>query len=209
MIAFCDGGCTGNGKSNACASFATIVVAQNEIIEIYGKVIDREYLLVSDSLQTNNTYVKPSNNRGEMLAIIHTLMELLKHVDTDATAKIASDATAKVASDATFEIISDSQICLNTLLTWLRTRLAKGTEREMKNFDLVMIAWNLYKRFNGTCKLTHTRGHLKAPVSSSTRDKMIFEGNKRVDKLASYAIENSSSELNINRYVRTSCESIW
>ena len=193
MIAFCDGGCTGNGKSNACASFATIVVAQNEIIEIYGKVIDREYLLVSDSLQTNNTYVKPSNNRGEMLAIIHTLMELLKHVDTNAT----------------FEIISDSQICLNTLLTWLPTRLAKGTEREMKNFDLVMIAWNLYKRFNGTCKLTHTRGHLKAPVSSSTRDKMIFEGNKRVDKLASYAIENSSSELNINRYVRTSCESIW
>ena len=193
MIAFCDGGCTGNGKSNACASFATIVVAQNEIIEIYGKVIDREYLLISDSLQTNNTYVKPSNNRGEMLAIIHTLMELLKHVDTNAT----------------FEIISDSQICLNTLLTWLPTRLAKGTEREMKNFDLVMIAWNLYKRFNGTCKLTHTRGHLKAPVSSSTRDKMIFEGNKRVDKLASYAIENSSSELNINRYVRTSCESIW
>ena len=193
MIAFCDGGCTGNGKSNACASFATIVVAQNEIIEIYGKVIDREYLLISDSLQTNNTYVKPSNNRGEMLAIIHTLMELLKHVDTNAT----------------FEIISDSQICLNTLLTWLPTRLAKGTEREMKNFDLVMIAWNLYKRFNGTCKLTHTRGHLKAPVSSSTRDKMIFEGNTRVDKLASYAIENSSSELNINRYVRTSCESIW
>lgn len=193
MIAFCDGGCTGNGKSNACASFATIVVAQNEIIEIYGKVIDREYLLVSDSLQTNNTYVKPSNNRGEMLAIIHTLMELSKHIDTDVT----------------FEIISDSQICLNTLLTWLPTRLAKGTEREMKNFDLVMIAWNLYKRFNGTCKLTHTRGHLKAPVSSSTRDKMIFEGNKRVDKLASYAIENSSSELNINRYVRTSCESIW
>jgi ribonuclease HI len=199
-IAFCDGGCTGNGKSNARASFATIVVTPTEITEIYGSVIDREYTLVDDHLQTTDTHVNPSNNRGEMLAIIHTLLELLKYADA------AADAAANTAK---FEVISDSQICLNTLLSWLPTRLAKGTEKELKNFDLVMIAWKIYNKFAGTCKLTHTKGHLKKPISNSIRDRMIFEGNNRVDKLASYAIENSGSELNINRYVRPSCESIW
>jgi uracil-DNA glycosylase len=177
VVAFSDGSCPLNGKPGARASFAALVTgAQFGAAVIRGEVCPTEYAFLDEDdpergIRETQTLVAPSNNRGELLGIIYAFLALLR-----------GRAVGRV------ELISDSEISVNTLLDWLPKRLKKKTERDLKNYDLVMIAWRLLGllREQAACVvLTHTRSHQKPPPTSApSRVRFVWKGNDMADKHA-------------------------
>lgn len=169
MLVFTDGGCIGNGKSNAKASYA---VYMNDTI-IRGNVMPYEYMYGSDGLVCNNKQVSPSNNRGELLSLIHAFIEILNNEVND------------------YIVYSDSQICVKTINEWYPNRLRKGTVHEFKNLDLVQILMDVYNKVKERCniKIVHTRGHQKISKNMTDEQKKIIGGNDIVDRYASSVLK--------------------
>ena len=178
VIAFSDGSCPRNGKPGARASFAAIVTgAQFGATILRGEVSPTEYAFIDDDNPergirgTPARPVAPSNNRGELLGIIYAFLALLR-----------GRALGRV------ELVSDSEISINTLEIWLPARLKKKTSRDLKNYDLVMIAWRLLELLRvqaATVILTHTRSHQKPPPASApSRERFIWKGNDMADRHA-------------------------
>jgi ribonuclease HI len=123
--------------------------------------------------------VSPSNNRGELLGIIYAMNYFLNEY-----------------AYGCIEIISDSNISINTLTDWLPTRLANGTEHELKNFDLVMIAWNLLNRLRKQAlhvKFTHCKAHQPTPADDTPRERFIHMGNGLADYHATEVLKQRPS----------------
>ena len=189
-FAFTDGGCIKNGKSNAVASFSALI----EGATIRGLVKPYEYKFIDENdLERGicNTEVKivPTNNRGEILGLIYGFLGLLIE-----------------GSCGEINIWSDSKICVNTLLTWLPNRIKKGTEKELKNYDLVMIAWKLLELLRKqaiTVNIHHINSHTKEPPATAKKiDKFVWKGNHMADRNSTIALSegfkiiNGSAKLN-------------
>jgi uracil DNA glycosylase/ribonuclease HI len=182
-IAFSDGSCSLNGKPGARASFAALLTgAQFGAAVIRGEVCPAEYAFIDEQrpalgIRATKVRAPPSNNRGELLGVIYALLALLRGC-----------AVGRV------ELISDSEICVKTLLEWLPARLKKGTERELKNYDLVAIAWRLLgllREQAASVAITHMRSHQKPPPESAPRrERFIHRGNALADEHAALALKN-------------------
>lgn len=176
VVAFSDGACIHNGKPNAVASFSAVVIgAQFALTAIYGKVPSVKY---TDAMKLTHEPIMPSNNRGEVLGIIYVFLTLLH---------------GRAAGHV--EIWSDSLITVNTLNKWLPARIQKNTAHELKNYDLLMIAWKLLLELRAkTTSVTigHTRSHEPAPhKNSSIKEQIIWKGNHTADKYASRALSST------------------
>lgn len=170
-IVFTDGSCPKNGKPDARATFAVLLsggVFRNTIVR--GEIEPFEYEYVNGSMIPTNKPCKPSNNRGELFGLIYAFIYLLKAPMT-----------------VPIEVVSDSKICLQTLLVYLPKRLEQNTEEELKNYDLVKIAYALYRQIPNI-KLTHVNSHKKMPdASAPIREKLLHKGNDIVDRHAAAA----------------------
>ena len=175
-FAFTDGGCSKNGKKNAVASFSALI----EGVTVRGIVKPFEYKFVDEKnlekgICIQNVKVQPSNNRGELLGLVYGFLSLL-----------IEGACGEI------NVWTDSKICVNTLLTWLPNRLKKGTEKELKNFDLIMIAWKLLNALRNQAiivNIHHINSHTKEPpLSAPKSEKFIWRGNFLADKNASLAL---------------------
>jgi uracil-DNA glycosylase len=188
-IVFTDGSCPKNGDSDAEASFALGVLSGPlKHVWVAGRVAPQEYKLVdSNNLARGfkpvpETKAVPTNNRGEYLAWCWALLLLLR---------------GKVVGRT--EIVSDSDLFIQTMKTWLPARRCKGTEKKLKNYDLIYIAdallhrlreGNVFKREG--VKLTHTRSHQKRPPpTASSREQVLWIGNDMVDKEAGDILKTS------------------
>lgn len=189
IMAFTDGACTANGKKGAAAGYGVVVRGGHCPAELCGPVPPCEMELVTAAaaaaaaspcvgasppqLIPKSAPAAPSNNRAELLGIIHCMLWLLRH-----------SAAGRI------RIYSDSKICVMTLLSWLPNRLAKGTERELKNFDLVWASWQLLgqlRELADSVDLVHVRAHQTRPPATDP-GYPIWEGNSRADALAGQGI---------------------
>lgn len=185
VVAFSDGSCPLVGKPGARASFAAVITgAQFGAAVIRAEICPVQYALLDESdpergLVETQTLVALSHNRGELLGIIYCLLALLR-----------GRALGRV------EIVSDSEICVKTLLEWLPARLKKGTERELKNFDLIWIAWRLLERLRAQAAcvaITHMRSHQKTPPATApARERFLHRGNAMADEHAALALKSES-----------------
>lgn len=164
---FTDGACRNNGKNNSRASFAVYV--GNKII----RGIVKPYIYsISDNNDLHiieNQQINPSNNRGELLAIIYGLLYILNNTDKE------------------YILYSDSLICINTINIWYFNREKKGTINEFKNLDLIQIIMDLIKKIKQSDKkinCLYVRGHQK------NKD-IIYIGNNIADKYASEILNNN------------------
>lgn len=184
IIALTDGSCPLNGNVNARASFAVILGGGpfNKTI-IRGEVQPCEYQY-DGKVSPTQARIKASNNRGELMGLI-----------------IAFHALIKVCALGDVEVVSDSDISIKTLLEWLPARLSRGTQSELKNLDLVMIAWKLFNMLKAqahSVTLTHVRSHQKPPPEdASPRDKFIHLGNALADKHASLALTHPTQKFHL------------
>lgn len=165
MLVFTDGGCIGNGKVNAKASYAVYI---NNMI-LRGLVMPYEYVYNSGILSYTDRKISPSNNRGELLGLIRAFIEILNIDDNEII------------------VYSDSQICVKTINEWYPNRLRKGTIHEFKNLDLIRIMMKLYYEIKEikNIKIVHTLGHQKIKNNMTDDEKKIIIGNEIVDKYTS------------------------
>jgi uracil-DNA glycosylase len=183
VVAFSDGACIRNGRLDARAGFAAVVAGgQFAGVVVRGEVRPTEYELRAaggaDAADWRLCHVAggaqpatPSNNRGELMGIIYCILVCLRGC-----------AVGPV------EIVSDSAVAIKTLTEWLPSRLAKNTERELKNFDLVWVAWQLLGALRAqaaSVTFTHVHSHRAAPPADApTREKVLWAGNDTADKHA-------------------------
>lgn len=93
LIIATDGGCTGNGNRRAMASYAAYVP---ETFATYTNVLASTYTtsglvpkaelqidMPTLELKETDTPVQPSNNRGELLGMIHALISILRYYRVD------------------------------------------------------------------------------------------------------------------------------
>lgn len=169
---FTDGSCKKNGNIEAKASFAVYV----DSVIIRGIVEAKEYTLNNNKLMTIDNIINPSNNRGELLAIIHGLLYILNN-----------------DISKTYILYSDSLISVNTINIWYKNREKNGTVSKFKNLDLIEIVMILIKQINATTKLTcvYVRAHQKINKNMSEDEKKICIGNNIVDYYANNLLDTT------------------
>lgn len=192
---FSDGGCINNGKKHAKASFCSVFIDGSEKNIISGLVKPYKYYLndsnitfgedgqvisinmdAGDNLLSidDSVLIMPSNNRGELLGIIYSLLQLLKRgLDRD-------------VCENTVELITDSLLCVNTFNDWLPNRRKNGTAHELKNYDLLIIGEFLLdeiKKIYKSVNIIHVNSHQPRPlVHEGTRKLFIWMGNQVADR---------------------------
>jgi ribonuclease HI len=198
---FSDGGCINNGKKTAKASFCSVFIDGKEKIIIKDIVKPYKYYLndakiifdnncivsigvdIGEILLIDETLsITPSNNRGELLGIIYSLLQLLNR------------GLNESVIDNTVEIYTDSLICLKTFNEWLPTRRKNNTAHELKNFDLLIIAEYLLdeiKKIYKSVNIVHVKSHQPRPhESEGTRKLFIWLGNQVADKHCSILLNS-------------------
>jgi ribonuclease HI len=185
-LAFTDGSCVRNGRPDAEAGYAVHYWAGPlRGVELRGRVAPCEYAFVDPSeprlgfVPSAGAPATPTNNRGEYLAWCWCLLLLLR-------------AGGRGAA----EVVSDCNLFIRTMEEWLPARRARGTERELKNYDLVAVGAALLAALRGQIglgprgvELTHIRSHRKRPsAASGRRAQILWAGNDRADRGAKQAL---------------------
>ena len=173
-LIYTDGGCQKNGSPSAVGSFAaTLFNSQLGRIAIYGRVRPAIYTIDNSTLRQTSTFAAATNNRAEYLAIIQALI-----------------AAREININGSINILSDSKNAVQTLNKWYPNRIARKTQNEMANKDLVKIMFDLFQSFGGRCTITHTYAHKKQPPASAPEtEKRNHAGNNYVDSLATLALQ--------------------
>ena len=140
---YTDGACSANGKTGATAAYATVF--QNYYVAtIHGRVRPHIYTFddVTMKLGNTDTPCAPSNNRGELLAILMALLTIYKYYKT-----------------AHVEIVTDSEYSMKQIVR-------PGTPAEA-NHDLLTIIRHLSVGFN--VRYIHQAAHIKDPRTENER----------------------------------------
>lgn len=167
---YTDGACSKNGRKDGKAGYAAIfenfhIRSINGLVRPYRYVYDKQ-------IGYENVEIKPTNNRGELLAIIIALYIITSAFD-----------------DADIEIVSDSYYAINIGSDWMYTWIENGYIRE--NMDLVKILYDLSKPFK--IKYTFQVAHIKNPKTPNEL------GNRDADLLAKEAAKFPEYKTNITR----------
>lgn len=155
---FTDGVCSDNGGKNPVASYAYVIF--DDKTEIH-----RESGLVVQGVHGDE---KPSNNRGELFAILHALEYVEKHKLSNVT------------------LYSDSKISVNTINEWYSTWVTKGIVNKKANAKLITAIMNVYGRLKNITVL-HCPAHKHEPDELDP-NYMIWYGNDICDKMCSQRI---------------------
>jgi hypothetical protein len=89
---------------------------------------------------------------------------------------------------------------------WLPARRKKGSERELKNYDLVHIGDELLSRLKaGTgpagIKLVHVNSHqVRPPPGAGPKAQILWAGNERVDTIAVAALGPNSQHFRLTTH---------
>jgi ribonuclease HI len=183
-----DGGCTGNGKKDAVASYGYCIISSADIeLELIKqdvscvvgkgsmlKNIDKSSLCCYDGsgvVDTGDNLPVATSNRGELTA-------MLKAFERLEFEGLSGDVI----------LISDSQYSLNTVDTWCRNWLkdpVKHKIEEKKNMDLVIKIKDSIDNWRKKHRVTlvHVRGHGTAPVDVASTDYLYWYLNNRVDAM--------------------------
>lgn len=176
-IVFTDGGCNGNGKKNAIASYAYYFPKTFNSIE-------NKLSYQGSGLVPNDE--TPTNNRGEMLAIIKAFEKIISDLETMDKLNV-KNLPDNTPANINVHLISDSTYCTNTVDEWIyKWYKADSNFNGRKNPDMLKTLYAQlmkFKKENVNLKVEHTRSHQKAP--SGGRELEVHNGNSIVDSLCS------------------------
>jgi uracil-DNA glycosylase len=197
MVVYTDGGCTDNGKKNAKGSFGahfpSAFQGKKNIItkNFYGLV---PLVELNDVSLEGTKKIQPSNNRGEMLAVIIALDEFIKNKHV-----------------GPWLIVTDSEYCMHIINERVWKWVKKGIVKQKANPDLVTILHSQLVLLEKRCKpllqpaaathylkktpmdlewkgltILHQNSHLKvAPKEAKALE--LYNGNDAADKLCNDA----------------------
>lgn len=198
VVVFTDGGCIANGKPHAKASYGVYFPkvfnkCKNRYVEsISGLVPNVEILNIENGIIQGTKKITPSNNRGELLAVIIALDVIIRNklqgpwmivMDSEYCMHIINERIWKWhKKDSTF-----SQWANSDLVSILYKQLLKLQELHGKNSLLQPAAATYYSKktpmnleWNGLTIL-HQESHKNAPTDLFKLE--LWEGNNTADRL--------------------------
>lgn len=168
---YTDGACTGNGKNSARGGWACVFhhgLSHTPFLRISGRLVETGLKLENHSLKQTDEKIAPTNNRGELYAIIIALMK-----------------ARRLYGECFIEIISDSKLSINTASEWMYNWYPDFHLK--KNPDLVGILYNVSQYH--TITYTYQKAHIKIPKTLNEL------GNAEADRLASSAATNDDFRI--------------
>lgn len=145
----CDGGAIKNGAVDCVASYSYCIVDRADLDTVWAaKNFSEEIDCYECSGIVPNNGTRPSNNRGELLAIIEGLQRIIEEC-------LPGDIV----------IISDSKYSIMAIDIWSRKW---GDDPSKFNLDLICKARQIIDelRKSRRVSLVHVRGHQKEPPKS-------------------------------------------
>lgn len=154
IVAFTDGGCHGNGKAHAKASYG--VYFPDSFIDVPNKISTRisglvnPHPMVRISRWDTKKKILPSNNRGELLAIIYAIGKFLQ-----------------MGYKRPFIIITDSKYCQGIINDWIwKWKLKDPDFEQKKNSDMLRI---LYQQLTRLAAVVPSKNLLHPNAASSCK----------------------------------------
>jgi uracil-DNA glycosylase len=207
-VVYTDGGCTGNGKKSAKGSFGTHFpktfrgVANSMTGNFYGLVPLVEFKDIGPAHVLGTKKIQPSNNRGEMLAIMIALREIINS-----------------GSSGPWLIVTDSEYCMHIINERVWKWVAKKIVKQKANPDMVTILHSQLLELEKKCKpllqpaaathylkktpmkldwggltILHQNSHLKVPPKEANALEL-YKGNDAADKLCNQAFALTDYEI--------------
>lgn len=155
---FTDGGATANGRAACSATWAWYATDGNASWVSRGIV---------EAAVVGGQTIPPSNNRGELTALLAALAWISK----------------EGAKHSHVMVISDSEYSINSITDWYPKWKATGKLAEKKNIDLIAAAHTSYASIKSKTTIQHTRGHGDEPEDKNSSEWFIWKGNDICDKL--------------------------
>lgn len=173
LYLFTDGGCIGNGRKTARASWAFCIAQPNTPIKDH-----RELILTEDCGEVCNKKTPATNNRGELSGILFGYKKLREML-------LSGTSCTKVI------LVSDSQFALDCLSKWLTNWVKKGILKDKKNPDMMKELYDLEKDLKKLTKIEylHVNSHESAPAQSDPGFFMWYFNN-HVDRLCARILEH-------------------
>lgn len=168
----------GSGGSNISAGYGLVIYDEDKqevIAQGKGKIEPFEILgatLVADEYRLDIIYgtkaVKPTNNRGELCAIMCAI-KIVKHWGL---------------RDDQYKIVSDSKYSMTIFTEWYQEWERQGVFHLKLNMDIIAYMWNDYQMFN-VCFI-HQKAHksLKEIARLNGTEKLYATLNRTADELA-------------------------
>ena len=180
MHIFVDGSCSGNNsvfaeRKAGIGMFYTSQFNRKGIHEEHDMLLPTEYIYSDNAIQPISEKmgsIKVTNNRAELLAIARSLTFII---------------TNDIDKDTEIKIFSDNEVAVKTINEWFPSRLKYKTEKQMANYDLVSMCYNLFKDATAKYKninLTHVYGHQKENPTNSPESNFLIYGNNIADMLS-------------------------
>jgi len=97
-------------------------------------------------------------------------------------------AQREIEKGNSVEVLSDSMYSLNCIRTWAAGWEKKGWKKqdgEIKNLEIIKLAYAVYNTIKDKMRLTHVAGHAG------------IEGNELADRMAMYAAQTKQKELKL------------
>ncbi len=185
---FTDGGAIANGKKGCRASSAFYVCFGDDMNRNTDILSSQE---VSDKT-TDGAIVAPSNNRGELIAILSGL-QYLEHRNE------GNPATRNII------IISDSEYSIKCIRDYAANWISRGITDKC-NMDLIIPAYNLYKKM-GKITFMHVNSHKDEPKDRTSWEWFHWKGNDIADAecariLGIAPVPFARKNYNTNKYHR-------
>lgn len=151
---FTDGGASANGSEKCKASWAYIIVKNEEVI------VNSDYV--------KKDCVPASNNRGELFALYYGLCDINKNY-------------ALLNEDV--KVVSDSLYSIKCITVWVHTWLRKD-DTSKKNLDIIVPTKNIIDSIQCKTNITfeHIKSHKKEPANKNSQEWIFWHYNKCVDE---------------------------
>lgn len=162
LYAFVDGAARGNGRANAVASYACVIIKGLEMTQIVGSV-------------ASAPGKPPTNNRAELMAL-HDLF-------------IYASSEEFIQENGRMPIVIgyDSAYAAGCLREWYdKWRTQPSPDLVKANLDIIPVAYDFMKRVENARQIRWMKisSHEKEPEDSESIEWYLWMGNKKVDELA-------------------------
>ena len=152
------------------------------IVKIYGKISNYELECVDGVIQETDREIRPSNQRGELIAFVYAMDTMIKFMQLDSNKNI-DDSFPRFE----LNIITDSKYCLGVVTSWMHKWIKNNTLETKKNIDLVKILHQQYQTITSNGKIVVNYTPASHDVKKIPTDKyglMCYYGNEVADSLA-------------------------
>lgn len=185
MFIFTDGAAKANSKPAICtAGWGFYMTGVNDKKETITQTVKSGPIVRIDATK-DTTVVHPSNQRGELMAVLEAMKTLRDWLDEAGNEDIMRYMPVL--------LVSDSQYTLNIITKWWNSWVSRGTLDGKKNLDIIRPMMELIDGIRNRVIFStrHIRSHRQEP-NRGTYEWFLWYGNEVADKAANNGVKKGN-----------------